>query len=37
MPFGQFKSVAEVARKFNISVEDGLFIEQKAMTIVTSH
>ena len=33
MPFNQFKSVAEVARKFNISVEDGLFIEQRAMTI----
>jgi len=33
MPFSQFKSVSEVARKFDIEVIDNFFIEQKTMVI----
>ena len=33
MSFGNFKTVAEVARKFHIKVVDGFFVEQKSIQI----
>ena len=33
MAYGKFKSVSEVARKFNIEVRDGAFVERKSFQI----
>jgi len=37
MSYGNFTTVAEVARKFNIEVVDGFFVEQKSIQIPEIH
>jgi len=37
MSYGNFKTVAEVARKFDIEVVDDFFVEQKTIRIAEIH